>query len=283
MTLLLASSAKPLIIVAAITGGVAAAATGQGHPLDPDSIVEDAIACHAAGAAVIHIHARLLTGETTMEPAVYAAIARSIRDRGCDAVLDFSAGDDGGRASHAQRQAIVETGAEIVSFAGGSFNIGERLYDNSPSFQLAMAGAIAKAGLRPEIEIFDSAHLQCLPRLTAAQIKPPFFFQFVMGLPGTLKPDIELLDWLIREVPDGSEWSLSAQTGPSIAIHAGLLDGAIARGGHIRTGFEDVRLMNDGSRAPSNAALIKQWVNEAARHGRPVASPTVARRLLGII
>ncbi len=272
---------KPLIVCAALTGGVPPHAAGPGHPLDPGAIVEDAIACHAAGAAIIHIHARRATGETTMEPAAYAAIAAAIRRRGCDAVLDFSAGDDGGRASHEQRLAVVEAGAEIVSFAGGSFNIGGRLYDNRPSFQEALASAIAHAGLRPEIEIFDSAHLQCVPRLAAVGIRPPLFFQFVMGLPGTLKPDTALLEWLFSELPDGSEWSVSAQTGADIATHVSLLELAVRHGGHVRTGFEDVRLMNDGSPAPGNAALVRQWVEHAARLGRPVASPTVARQLLG--
>lgn len=271
-----------MIVCAALTGGLPLRAAGPGHPLDPAAIVEDAIACHAAGAAVIHIHARLASGETTMEPAAYAAIAEAIRARGCDAVLDFSAGDDGGRASHAQRLAVVGAGAEIVSFAGGSFNIADRLYDNRPSFQMSLAAAIAQAGLRPEIEIFDSAHLQCVPRLAAAGIGRPLFFQFVMGLPGALKPDATLLEWLLRELPDGSEWSVSAQTGSDIATHVGLLELAVAHGGHVRTGLEDIRLMNDGSQATGNAALVRQWVEYAARRGRPVASPAMARQLLGI-
>jgi len=276
------SEGKPLIVCAALTGGLPFHAAGPGHPLDQAAIVEDALACHAAGAAVIHIHARLATGETTMEPAAYAAIAGAIRARGCEAVLDFSAGDDGGRASHAQRLAVVGTGAEIVSFAGGSFNLAGRLYDNRPSFQTALATAIAQAGLRPEIEIFDSAHLQCVPRLAAAGIDRPLFFQFVMGLPGTLKPDPMLLEWLLRQLPDGSEWSVSAQTGSDIAAHVGLLEQVVARGGHVRTGLEDIRLMNDGSPARGNVALVAQWVEYAERRGRPVGTPAMARRLLGV-
>lgn len=272
----------PLIVVAAITGGIAPAAAAPGHPLTPDAIVEDALACAAAGASIIHIHARRPDGSTTMDRDAYAGIARAIRARGCEAVLDFSAGDDGGRASHAQRIAVAGAGAEIVSLAGGSFNIGERLYDNGPGFQRAMATAIAQAGLRPEIEVFDSAHLQCLPRLVEAGITAPYFFQFVMGLPGTLKPDVELLAWLAAQVPAGGIWSLSAQTGSDVARHAELLDAAIRLGGHIRTGFEDTRLMNDGSPAPRNAALVRQWVERARQHGRPVAGPAETRRLLGI-
>jgi 3-keto-5-aminohexanoate cleavage enzyme len=273
---------RPLIVVAAITGGVAPAAAAPGHPLTPDAIVADALACAAAGASIIHIHARRPDGSTTMERDAYAGIARDIRARGCVAVLDFSAGDDGGRATHAQRIEVAGAGAEIVSLAGGSFNIGERLYDNRADFQRTMASAIVKAGARPEIEIFDSAHLQSLPRLVSAGITAPYFFQFVMGLPGTLKPDVRLLDWLAGQVPEGGLWSLSAQTGSDVALHTELLDAAIRLGGHIRTGFEDMRLLNDGSPAPDNAALVRQWIERAQQHGRPVATPAETRRLLGI-
>jgi 3-keto-5-aminohexanoate cleavage enzyme len=273
---------RPLIIVAAVTGGVAAASAAPGHPLTPEAIVDSALDCARAGASVIHIHARRPDRSTTMDPAAYAGLAREIRARGCDAVLDFSAGDDGGRASHAQRVAVAGAGAEIVSLAGGSFNIGERLYDNNPDFQRSMAAAIAEAGARPEIEIFDSAHLQSLPRLAGAGVSAPFFFQFVMGLPGTLAPDIDLLAWLVKQVPEGSLWSLSAQTGSDVALHAALLDTAIRLGGHIRTGFEDMRLMNDGAPAPDNAALVRQWFMRAHEQGRRVASPAETRRLLGL-
>lgn len=57
-----------------------------------------------------------------MAPEVYCALAHEVRAGGCDAILDFSAGDNGGSATHAERLAVVGTGAEIVSYSGGSLN-----------------------------------------------------------------------------------------------------------------------------------------------------------------
>jgi 3-keto-5-aminohexanoate cleavage enzyme len=272
----------PLMISAAITGGHAAASVRPEHPLTPRQIVADAMACADAGAAIVHIHARRETGETTMDPAVYRWISNAIRDAGCDVLLDFSAGDDGGRASHAERIAVVDTDADIVSFAGGSFNIGDRLYDNRPQFQRAMAAEMMRVGVRPEIEVFESAQIDSASILRAAGLQGPLLFQFVCGLRGTLQPDWRLIDLLRSALPPGSLWSISAQTGEDVGAHAALLSAAIAYGGHVRTGFEDMRLMNGGEPAASNAALVSQWAVVARQHGRPIASPAEARRLMSI-
>lgn len=273
---------RPLIIIAAITGGHAPNRVGPGHPLDHAGIIRDTLACWKAGAAIVHIHARAADGTTTMSPLAYAAIAADIRAAGCDVILDFSAGDDGGRAAHDDRLAIVGTGAEIVSFSGGSFNLGNRLYDNRPAYLAALAYRMAEAGVRPEIEVFDTAQIESVRHLDLAGLKPPFLFQFVCGLAGTLRPDPRLIDLLIGYLPTGSEWSISAQTGDDVAAHAALLHLALERGGHIRTGFEDIRLMNDATSAASNAELVGQWAALARHAGRTLATPAMARQLVGI-
>ena len=57
---------------------------------------------------------------------------------------------------------------------------------------------------------------------------------------------------------------------------------SLEAGGHVRTGMEDnVRLDRDNL-APSNAALVKQVVQLVHDAGREVASPRVARQLLGL-
>ena len=53
-------------------------------------------------------------------------------------------------------------------------------------------------------------------------------------------------------------------------------------GGHCRTGMEDNVRLNRDTLAPSNAALVKSVVELCAEFGRPVASATTARALLGL-
>ena len=274
---------QPLIIVAAVTGGGAPKACSPHQPVTPAQIVTEALASWRAGAAMIHLHARTSEGETTTDPAAYQDLCGAIRAAGCDAILNISAGDDGGRASHAQRLAVLEGGAEVVSLDAGSFNLAGRLYDNHPDYLRALALRMRERGITPEIEIFDAGHLARVALLAEeGLITPPHLVQFVTGPLGTLPPDPRLLSLLVERLPHGSPWCVSAQTGDDHGLHARLLLWAFANGGHVRTGMEDTVWLRPGELAHSNAHLVQQWAETARLWGRPLASPAQARALLGI-
>ena len=56
-------------------------------PFSPEEIGEDAAACVAAGASIVHYHAREPeSGLPSADKALYAAAARAIRDR-CDGIV----------------------------------------------------------------------------------------------------------------------------------------------------------------------------------------------------
>ena len=274
---------EPLIIVAAVTGGGPPRARTPYQPVTSDAILAEALACWRAGAAMIHLHARTADGETTTDPAAYRDLCKAIRAAGCDAILNISAGDDGGRASHAQRLAVLDGGAEVVSLDAGSFNLAGRLYDNNPDYLRDLARGMQQRGITPEIELFDAGHLARVELLEReGLIAPPHLVQFVTGAAGTLPPDIRLLSLLLERVPVGSPWCVSAQTGDDHALHVRLLLWAFTHGGHIRTGMEDMVWLRTGELARSNAELVTQWATTARLWGRPIAGPGEARALLGI-
>ena len=271
---------KPVIITAAITGGHPPGTRGQAHPVTPSALLQDALACWRAGAAIIHIHARREDGQTTMDAAAYSALARQIRSAGCDAVIDFSAGDDGGRATHEERLAVPTAGAEIVTYSGGSFNLGSRLYDNRPEYLKALSKALIAQNARPEVEVFNSGHINSVAFLIEAGLPPPYFYQFICGPKGMLRADPKLIALLVSYLSPGSEWSVSGQTGRDYVAHGRLLEFALSNGGHVRTGFEDTMLLRDGVPASNNLELVSQWVQAANRLGRQVATPAEARTIL---
>jgi 3-keto-5-aminohexanoate cleavage enzyme len=238
------------------------------------------LACWRAGAAIIHIHARRDDGHTTMDAGAYSHLAAAIRAAGCDAVIDFSAGDDGGRATHGERLAVPTAGAEIITYSGGSFNLGSRLYDNRPEYLKALSKALVAQNARPEVEVFDSGHIDSVAFLTEAGLSPPYFYQFICGPRGMLRADPALIALLVGYLPQGSEWSVSGQTGSDYIAHDRLLQFALSNAGHVRTGFEDTMLLNNGMPASNNAELVLQWVHAANSLGRPVATPTEARTIL---
>jgi uncharacterized protein (DUF849 family) len=134
-----------LIIVAAVTGGGPPKARTPHQPVTPGEIVAEALAAWRAGAAMLHLHARTEHGEATTDPAVYRHLCGAIRAAGCDAILNISAGDDGGRASHGQRLAVLDGGAEIVSLGSGSFNLAERLLRQLTVLPSRVRGRAARA------------------------------------------------------------------------------------------------------------------------------------------
>jgi 3-keto-5-aminohexanoate cleavage enzyme len=57
---------------------------------------------------------------------------------------------------------------------------------------------------------------------------------------------------------------------------------ALRRGGHVRVGLEDNIFLDKGVLAEGSAPLVDAAARLATQSGRPVASPSDARRLLGI-
>src|SRR5665811_830646 len=59
-------------------------------PIEPDEIVGEVIKCWNEGAAIVHLHVRDREGVQSNDPAVFAAIDRKLRERGCDIIIQHS-------------------------------------------------------------------------------------------------------------------------------------------------------------------------------------------------
>ncbi|MER3439615.1 MAG: 3-keto-5-aminohexanoate cleavage protein, partial [Chloroflexota bacterium] len=110
------------------------------------------------------------------------------------------------------------------------------------------------------------------------KLRPPFWFQFVLGVrggsPGTVKQLVHMVDML----PPGAKWSVCGIGRAQLPL--GLA--AMAMGGHVRTGLEDNLYYHKGQLATSNAQLVSRLVRIAGELGRPVATPNEAREILGL-
>jgi len=273
---------KPLIICAALTGTTAPRSKTPHHPVTPDELAASAIECWKAGAAMVHLHARLEDESTSTDVAAYRPIMERIRAAGCDAILNLSAGDDAGRASHEQRWGLVDVDAEVLSLDAGPFNTGGRTYDNSPAYLRRMAQTMQNAQVTPAIEVFELGHMHGVRDLTAAGLlRAPHYIEFVLGTTGGLPLDERLLPVLIAQLPEGAEWSIACKTADAEVYQRFMLY-AFSHGGHVRTGMEDMVYLTPGSLAQRNAEMVEQWVKTAAIWGRPLATPEQARKLLGI-
>lgn len=270
---------SPLIIIAALTGAEVTREQQPALPITPDEIAEAAEECAAAGAAMVHVHARLPDGSSTQDPAVYAEIIETVRAR-CDVIVQVSTGGEVGMTPE-ERIAPVRLKPEMATLSMGSVNFGDGVFLNAPADMLHFLETMRAEGVVPEFEIFDSGMLTTLNRWVKRGIVPPspLHVDLVLGVPGGMAASPAALLFLLDDLPAGATWSVAGIGAAQFTL--GAL--AIQLGGHVRVGFEDNVFYRKGELAVSNAQLVSRIARVAAEHDRPLATPDQARRILGIM
>jgi 3-keto-5-aminohexanoate cleavage enzyme len=273
------SSGDRLIISAALTGSWPTKEQNPALPVTEEEIAQSALECWRAGAAIVHLHVRDDAGKVTCDPNRYAKVRDIITGAGSDVIINMSTGGGAGLTTDEDRMAPVALKPEIASFDCGSLNFGQRVFINSPQFLDQLADRMSKHGVLPEIECFEPGHVQNALRLIDdGKLKPPFWFQFVLGVRGGSPGDVKQLVHLVDMIPPGSYWSICGIGRAQLQL--GVI--AMAMGGHVRTGLEDNLYYHKGELAASNAQLVERLVRLAGEIGRPVATPSDAREILGL-
>lgn len=271
---------QKLIITAALTGAEVTREQQPALPITPDQIALAAEQCAAAGAAIVHVHARHPDGRPTQDKAIYAEIIDKIRAR-CDLVVQVSTGGAVGMTP-GERLAPVTLRPEMATLSMGSVNFGNEVFLNHPADMESFAQAMQEHGVKPEFEIFDAGMLDTLRRwLRKGIVAGPVHVDFVLGIPGALAGTPEALMYLksqLQNFPGNATWTVAGIGAAQLPL--GVL--AIALGGHVRVGFEDNVYYRKGELASSNAQLVERIARISREMDRPVATPAEARALLGI-
>jgi 3-keto-5-aminohexanoate cleavage enzyme len=194
--------------------------------------------------------------------------------------VQFSTGGRG-RALD-ERGAMLHLRPEMASLATGSVNFPTIVYENPPDFVRSLAGQMRDLGVRPEIEVFDLAMLWNAADLVAeGLVAPKPHVQFVMSVKHALPARRDILEFEVaklRELLPGATFTAAGIGRYQMEVARWSL----ALGGHVRTGLEDNVRLDRATLAPSNAALVRLAAELCALHGRPVATPAEARRILGL-
>lgn len=268
----------PLIITAALTGAEVTRAQQPALPITPDEIAAEAERCAAAGASMVHVHARRADGSSTQDPAVYAEIIAKVRER-CDVIVQLSTGGAVGMSA-AERIAPVALRPEMATLTMGTVNFGDDVFLNAPADMRLFLETMQAHGVVPEFEIFDSGMLATLNRWIArGLVRPvPLHVDLVFGVPGAMAGTSRMLNTLLADLPAGATWSV---TGIG-ATQLPMTTLAVVLGGHVRVGFEDNIHYRKGELASSNAQFVSRTARIAAELDRPLATPDQARAILGI-
>lgn len=268
----------PLIITSALVGAELTREQTPYLPLTPDEIAESAAGAHAAGAAMVHVHVRDSKGKPTCENAVFKEVLKKIHER-CDVITQVSTGGAIGD-SYIDRFGPLEARPEMASLTTGSVNFGEDIFMNPRPFVLALAKDMKEKGIKPEIEVFDTAMLEVgLSMAEKGLLEKPLHIDLVMGVSGGIAANEQNLDFLLGQIPSDATWSVAAMGRHQFPM-AQL---ALNRGGHVRVGMEDNIYLEKGVLAKSNAELVSKVVQMAKELGRPIATSREARKLLHLI
>ena len=267
------------VIISAATTGSWPTKTQNPHlPTTPEEIAACAVECGAAGAAIVHIHMRDEQERVTCDPDRYARTRQLVEAVGSDVIINMSTGGGAGLTTDEDRMGPVALSPEIASFDCGSVNFGERVFINSPQFLNELAMRMDRHRVLPEIECFEPGHVwNALRLIDDGMLKPPFWFQFVLGVRGGSPPTVKQLQHLVEMLPPGAHWSVCGIGRAQLPLGYA----ALAMGGHVRTGLEDNLWYRKGVLA-TNPQLVERIARLASELGRPVATPAQTRQLLGL-
>ena len=288
---------QPLVIVAAVNGGMQRSRDGAFVPETPEEIAEDARLCREAGAAIVHVHARDDEGRNTGDIEVYADIIRRIRDR-TDILVQTTNGigvrRDPGTGelvwpTDDERLALVnlDPSPDLYGVAAGTTDFWhpeggyatETAYVNSPEYLKETIRAVYAKPSTLEYEIVD-VHAVAASRGSRTRASSIATRSYVWLLYGTGISDaphepeyLSFLRNLGRSRFPNAVWGVlgagrSNFTWATLGISMGCTT--------ARLGFEDGLYLPDGRVAERNHQLVEELVRIAAIFGRRPATPAEA-------
>jgi len=266
---------KPLIITVAAVGAETTREQTPYLPITAEEVGEEAKRIRDAGACMIHLHVRKADGTPTQEKDVFKRAIDEIRKR-TDIIIQVSTGGAVWMTAD-ERARPLELDPQMASLTVGTCNFGDEIFSNPFPLIKRLAQIMKEREIVPEIEIFDVGFLDNVKLLIKQGVlTPPLHFDFVMGVPGAMGADEELLDFLIKRLPEGSTWSVAG-----IGRHEfTMAELAIKKGGNVRVGLEDNIYIEKGVLAKGNAELVEKVVRIAKEYNRPIATLNEAKAIL---
>jgi 3-keto-5-aminohexanoate cleavage enzyme len=271
---------EPVIVTAALTGGIHGKEANPNLPETPEEIGRAAGAAADAGAAVVHLHARADNGERSFSIDRFEAIDEAVRRHADDVVIQHSTGGTGVPAEQRAQPLRTDPPPEIASLDMGPLNRYEHLTsENTRGLVDALHAEMRDRGIKPELEVFNDGHLnEVHGLLDRRDLAAPVYATLIFG-GGTLTPPRprNLLN-AIDNLPDGALFNTLGFGRHQLP----LTTMGILLGGHVRVGLEDNVYYRRGELADSNAQLVERTARIAEELGRPVATPSQARGILGL-
>lgn len=264
-----------VIITVAPTGPIASKADNPALPTQPLEIAEEVERAYRLGAAVAHIHLRDENDQPTADLAIARRTIELIRER-CDILVQLSTGV-GLSVPFDDRAGLVELRPEMATLNPCSMSFGTGEFRNPPADVERLAARMRDLGIKAELEVYDTGHLDACMRLRdKGLIEGRPQFSIVLGVQGGMAATAENLVTMVKRLPDDAIWQVIAIGRANLELTAiGL-----ALGGNARAGLEDTIYVGKGQLANGNTPLVERTARLATDLQRPIANVESARRQL---
>jgi uncharacterized protein (DUF849 family) len=289
---------RKTIITCAVTGNLTKPEQHPGLPITPQQIATSALEAAQAGAAVVHIHVRdPQTGRPSMEIDLYRQVIERIRSVDSELIINLTTGPGGRFIPSDDDPKVAAPGTtllpperrvehiaalkpDICSLDLNTMNSGGDMVINTPKNVRRMAKVIREAGVKPELEIFDSGDLHlALDLIKEGVLDGPGLWTFVLGVKYGFAATPETLLYARNFLPQGAAWSAFGIGRAEFPIVAQ----AWLAGGHVRVGLEDNIYLSQGVLAETNAVLVARARDIVLSLGGEIATPREAREQLGLV
>src|SRR5918995_3454997 len=285
--------AGAVVVEAALNGG-RDRAENEAVPYSAAELAAEARRCADQGATVFHVHARADDGGWTVDPPRYAEVLAELRESVPHGLISIT-------SIRPEGVHVDEILTLLATLAGDpatkpdmiSVNLGHIVawepvvrglvrhtahYPNAYEDITRLLAACIAHGVRPELGVMDLGFVSNAVTLRDDGVLPerpwflieldsPAYGSGVQVAPSTVA-NYDALAAPLRQHFPAARW---AAHGQGVAGYA-VIKEALAGGGHVRVGFEDVIHLPDGRLARSNAELVR-WTVEAVQDvGRTLAT-----------
>lgn len=232
------------------------------------------------------------TGSPSTRLDLYQDVVERIRKENSDVLINLTCGpgatgssavvfgepSTGFLSAKERTQHIVELKPDICSLDLNTMNRGpQNITVNSIQVIREMAGIIKNAGVKPELEIFDSGDLHIAKMLINEQlIAGTPLIQIATGIKWGWDSSTSTLEYAKQLLPKDVVWyafGIGAMEMPFVAL-------STISGGHARVGLEDNVFLEKGVKAKTNAELVRKARRIIEDLGGDLATPQESKELL---
>ncbi len=274
------STADRLLVTVAPTGAETTKESCPQLPTTLAELVETAQRCEAAGAAMVHVHIRDDEHRPTLDPGRLKDTVAALRSE-TGLVVQLSTGGSVHDPLDA-RLAVLDAEPDSCSLTLGTTNFGDDVFMNPWGFIADLYQLSQEREVVPEFELFDLGHVHTLHRLLDTYGLPyggRVHCDLVMNVPGAMPGTADALVAAVQALPAAvTSWSATGIGRSTLTVALA----ALAKGGHLRVGMEDVLTLSRGVPVQHNAELVERAVALGRLAQREPMTPAEARDLLQV-